>query len=199
MEDELPTRVDLAEISYEEKVFIAERFLDAYSKAEARDVYRWLWEGEFGPGASSPELTLEGVAQHLRRARIHRRRTGLPVCENAGLANLFVKVNLAPYADAGCPLKRLLILEERVKDVRPDPLRFKRDWAFMKTQLIPGMSLTLEKMNQFEHEIPFHMAPEMEYSEVWKNEYGQGYRLAPRQTFFQYFPEYEIINGWTRT
>lgn len=184
------------DLSYEEKVFIAEEFLSRYSECQPQDIYRWLWEGEFGPGSHAGELSLEALAQHLRRARMHRRRENLPVCENLGLANVFVKINLAPYVDAGCPLKRLLMLEERNRDVRPDPLRFKKDWGFMKTQITPGMRITLEMMNRFEASIAFHMSPETEYSEDFRTSYGLGYRVAPREAFFQYFPEYVIANRW---
>ncbi len=184
------------EIPFEERMFIAEQFLDCYSLAEPCDIYRWVWEGEFGLGRHSLDLDLENLHQDLRLARIHKTRISLPVTENLGLANRFVKVNLAPYADSGCPLKRLLMLEERVPDMRPDPLRFKRDWAFMKTQLAHGMSVTVEMMNEFENEIPFHMAPEVDFSAAWKSNYGTGYRIVPRGAFFQYFPEYSIHNGW---
>ncbi|MBX7057388.1 MAG: hypothetical protein K1X75_04935 [Leptospirales bacterium] len=183
-------------VSFEERMFISEQFLDRYAFAEPRDIYRWVREGEYGIGGHVIDLSLENLHQDLRKARIHKTRITLPVTENLGLANRFVKVNLAPYSDIGCPLKRLLMLEERVPDMRPDPLRFKRDWAFMKTQLSPGMSVTVDMMNRFENEIPFHMIPEIEYSKAWMENYGTGYRIVPRAAFFQYFPEHSIHNGW---
>ena len=185
-------------LGFEERVFLAEDFLDKYTPDDPRDVYRWLWEGEFGPGSHVRELTLEQLAQDIRRARMHINRDYLPVCETLGLANMFVKVNLVPFADTGCPLKRLIHIEERRKDIRSDPLRFKKDWAFMKAQLVPGMELSVERMNNFEAEIPFHMAPEVEFSNQWYENYGMGYRIVPRTVFFQYFPEYTIEIGWSR-
>ena len=186
------------ELTPEEKVFVAEEFLDTYDPGDPRDIYRWLWEGEFGPGSHIREHSLEQLAQDIRRARIHRNRDRQAVCESLGLANVFVKVNLVPFADTGCPLKRLVMIEERIKDVRPDPRRFKKDWAFMKTELVPGMRVTTERMNAFEQEIPFHMAPEVEFSNEWYDTYGLGYRVVPRNVFFQYFPEYELEIGGPR-
>lgn len=187
------------ELDLEEKVFIAEEYLDRYNPGDPRDIYRWLWEGEFGPGSHVRDNTLEQLAQDIRRARMHPNRDQLPVCENLGLAHVFVKVNLVPFADTGCPLKRLVMIEERIKDLRPDPLRFKKDWAFMKTQLVPGMRIQQETMNRFEQEIPFHMAPEVEYSNEFYEKFGMGYRIVPRNGFFQYFPEYILEVGGART
>ena len=180
-------------LDYEEKVVIAEGFLERYNVTEARNVYRWLWEGEFGAGSRTPTASLEQLSQDIRVARMHARRadyTPSGLCEEIGLAQRFIKVNLVPYADSGCPLKRLVLLADRGREARPDPLRFKSDWAFMKTQIVPGMELTIDRMNHFEEEIAFHMAPEVEYSEDHLKKFGVGYRLVPRSLFFAYFPEY---------
>ena len=189
-----------ASISYEEKVFIAEQFLDTYEIEHARDMYRWLWEGEFGPGSQATDPNLESLAQDIRHARMHARRSRREfphLCEDIGLARKFLKINLVPYADSGCPLQRLIALMERMKDARPDPLRFKKDWAFTKTQIYPGLPITIDKLNHFENEIAFHMSPEIEYSEEFLEKYGNGYRIVPRNLFFQYFPEYAPENsGW---
>lgn len=183
------------DLSLEEKTFIAESFLDKYNPKRAQDLYRWLWEGEFGPGSIMQQLSLDQLQQDIRQSRMHYRKTNYhpgQICEDAGLTRRFLKINLMVYADSGCPLKRLIMLSERIKDARPDPLRFKKDWTFLKTQIISGMHLTLDLLNHFENEIAFHMSPETIWSDDWTGRYGSGYWLAPRLLFFHFFPEYEF-------
>ena len=37
-----------------------------------------------------------------------------------------------------------------------------------------------------------------EFSNEWYDTYGLGYRVVPRNVFFQYFPEYELEIGGPR-
>ncbi|MBI3396147.1 MAG: hypothetical protein HY042_09960 [Spirochaetia bacterium] len=175
----------------EAKAIMAERFLDSHLVLEPRDIYRWLWEGEFGPGTRSKANSMDLLTQDVRIARMHPNAGTLPVWDNLGLAGTLIKVNLVPYADNGCPFKRLLMLAERVRDIKPDAMRFKQDWAFMKTEIIPGMAITLDAMAHFENDVAFHLVPEVDFSEIYKETYGLGYRIVPRELFFQYFPEYD--------
>lgn len=177
--------------SNEIKSRISEWFLEQYPKIEACDIYRWIWEGEYGGKMGSTELTLDYLTNNIREARIHGRRPAA-VWEPMGLAMLLVKINLVTYADQGCPLLRLLMLEERSREIRPNPMRFKHDWSLMKSQLAPGMAVSVEKLIAFENAIPFHTVPEVKYSETFLKEYGSGYRIVPRNLFFNYFPEYRI-------
>lgn len=181
------------ETGHEKKTVLAERFLDFYPEATARDMYRWLWEGEFGYGPKGPPEGLDALMDDIRIARIHQARS-TEVWEEIGLSEHFIKINLVPYADTGCPLLRLLQLTERVKDIKNDTLRFKQAWAFMKTQVSPGMSITLESIHNFENEIPFHMAPDISYTEIFQKVFGMKYRIVPREQFFLAFPEFEEIS-----
>lgn len=174
------------------KATLAETFLDSHPILEACDIYRWLWEGEFGPGSRPPPATMERLTLDIRAARMHPLAPQLPVWQELGLAQTLIQVNLVPYSDTGCPFKRLLMLMERVRDIKPDAMRFKQDWAFMKTEIVPGMGITIDSVSQFEADIPFHLVPEVEYSSVFRETYGAGYRIVPRGLFFQYFPEYEV-------
>ena len=171
---------------------MADWFLDSYKKIQAGDLYRWVWEGEFGLYNKAVDLSLDRLTEDIRLARIKHGRTQKSVWEPLGLAFSLIKINLVPYADSGCPLKRLLMLEERARDVRPNPLRFKHDWHLMKTQITPGLSVSLDSISEFENSIPFHVTPEVSYSEGFLEEYGLGYRIVPRALFFNYFPEYEF-------
>lgn len=179
-------------IDYDHKTIVSERFLDKYTEIEASDLYRWLWEGEFGPGMYGTELTLDILADDIRAARIKLKSKKLNVWEDAGLSMKLIRVNIVAYADHGCPLKRLIHLHERTRDIRPDILHFKQDWAFVKTQVSSGMTLTTESVREFENGIPFHMAPEVDYSPKYKENYGLVYKLVPRVLFFTYFPEYTL-------
>ncbi|MCB1172441.1 MAG: hypothetical protein KDK39_02695 [Leptospiraceae bacterium] len=184
-------------LSLDEKTAIAEAFLDRYDVTEADDMYRWLWEGEFGPGQRQQVLNIEQLQQDIRQARMHYRKTGYHpglICEESGLTRRFLRINLMVYADSGCPLNRLILLAERLRDVRPDPLRFKKDWEFMKTQIVYDMTLKIQQLRQFENRIAFHMSPETAWSDVWLERYGEGYWLVPRSLFYQYFPEYGDIS-----
>ena len=177
--------------SREKKNMVSEWFLRNYEEIEARDIYRWLWEGEYGGRDILNELTLDRLTDDIRAARIQGRRPKM-VWEPLGLALTLVKVNLVPYADSGCPLKKLLQLEERGRDVRPNPMRMKQDWALMKAQLSPGMAVSLESINNFENSIAFHLIPEVDFSDKFLKIYGHGYRIVPRIPFFTYFPEYKL-------
>jgi hypothetical protein len=177
-------------LSYEIRTTMAEEFLRRHQVIFPRDVYRWLWEGEFGIGLRSDHHTLEELQQDLRKSRQIYGMRQFPVWENQGLGMKFLRINIARYADADRPLFTLLELSKRSKDIRPDTLRFKYDWAFMKTQAVAVGSLTMEGLNEFENTISFHMTPEVEYSDEYINEFGTGYRIVPRSLFFQKFPEF---------
>jgi len=175
---------------FETKARVAEEFLDRYREVRACDIYHWLWEGEFGKGPEAPELTLDELTDKIRLARTQR-LSSKKIWEHLGLAFLHIKINLVPYADSGCPLKRLMMLSDRSREIKSDTLRFKQDWAFMKTQIVPGMAITPDEMAGFENSIPFHILPEVPYSREFLRFYGDGYVIVPRELFFQYFPEYE--------
>ena len=170
---------------------IAEWFFTTYSSLQSCDIYRWLWEGEYGRYNKMLDMSLDKLTEDIRLARIHPRQVK-KVWEPLGLAMVLVKINLVSYSESGCPLKRLIMLEERARDIRPNPLRFKRDWSLIKTQLLPDMKIKSENLNDFENSIPFHIVPEVAYSTEFVHEYGQGYRIVPRSLFFDYFPEYEF-------
>lgn len=180
-------------INYGHKEVVAEDFFRRYTEIHAADVYRWLWEGEFGPGATGPQLTLDRLTDDLRLARMFPHKERQKICENLGLAGSMLKVNIVPYVDSGCPFKRLLVMAERVRDVPADPLRFKRDWAFMKAWILRSSVLRLEEINNFENRIAFHLTPEVGYSERFLQNYSVGYRVVPKNLFFHHFPEYTSI------
>lgn len=173
------------------RVQIAERFLERYVHIRPEDIYRWLWEGEYGPGMNSPDLTIDRLNTDLRYARTISGSRKQEIWEPMGLAARILKINLVPYADSGGPFLRLLEMSNRAREIRPNTLRFKRDWYFMKTQVTRGMEVSLESMNDFENRIAFHMTPEVAFSETYIGHYGTGYRLVPRTLFFKHFPEYE--------
>ncbi len=183
--------VTAAQNSMELKVQITDQFFESYPDVSAQDIYRWIWEGEFGITAANDDMTLDRLSTDLRKARTMQISRYQPLWEAMGLSMRIVKINLVPYTDSGCPLNRLLELARKSREMRPNTLRFKRDWYFVKTQIVPGMSVTVEEMNQFENTIPFHMTPDLPFTDHFTETYGAGYRLAPRELFFKYFPEYE--------
>lgn len=170
------------------KTRTAEWFLKTYREAKASDIYQWLHEGEFGY-RSQPDSSLDRLTEDIRLAR-YAPPVYEGIWEPLGLSDRLIKVNVAFYSDAGCPLPRLIQLNERVQEIRPNSLRFKANWNFMKTEIVPGMNVTLDQIHQFENEIPFHMTPAVNYSSEFLASYGRVYRIVPRRLFFQYFPEY---------
>lgn len=172
------------------RLYIAEVFFERYNIENPVDIYRWLWEGEFGPGSKLPELTLDVLTDDIRKSRIQMGSRKQPVWEPLGLNDKLLKINLVPYADSNCPLNTLIQFSERIKDIKANTLRFKKNWYFMKTQIVPGHALTVERMNDFENSIAFHMTPEMQYSEQFLEQYGNHYRVVPASLFFSHFPEF---------
>ncbi|MCB1165967.1 MAG: hypothetical protein KDK33_07430 [Leptospiraceae bacterium] len=178
------------DVTPEYKTETGEWFLDTYPTQRAVDLYHWLYLGEFGYGGEAPSSALDQLTEDIRIARFNPPRFS-GVWEPLGLAGRLLKINLVAYSDAGCPLPRLIHLSERVRELRPNSLRFKGDWNFMKTIVVPGMEITLEQIHQFENQIPFHMTPYMGFTEEFERSYGQAFRIVPRKSFFQYFPEFE--------
>jgi hypothetical protein len=173
------------------RVAIAEDFFFTYPTATPADLYRWLWEGEFGPGAQAPELSLDRMMDDIRLARIRSGGKRFPIYESLGLNETLLKINIVPYTDAACPLLRLLMLAERTHGMKTDTLRFKKNWQFMKTQIVPGMKISVDDMNSFENSIAFHMTPELPYTQEFLKIFGEGYRIVPASLFFSYFPEFD--------
>ena len=83
--------------SIESMTRTAEQFLDNHPIARARDLYRWLWEGEFGPGTRHQPTRLDELTQMIRTARMHKSAGSQPMWEPLGLTCRFVHVNLIPY------------------------------------------------------------------------------------------------------
>ncbi len=181
--------------SHEYRVALAEDFLDHYREIMPQDIYRWLWEGEFGPGLQAPTNSLDQLTYDLRLARMMEGAREQRLWESMGLGMHILKINLVPYVDHGCPLMRLLELSRKTLEMKANTLRFKKDWHFMKTQIVPGMEITVDQMNGFENTIAFHMTPEVSWSDHYMKKYGVGYRLVPRNQFFQFFPEFEPLEN----
>ncbi len=179
------------DLSQDRKTRVAEWFLAEYAECEARDLYRWVWEGEFGRRQEQTDHSLDVLTEDIRRARIHPFKPPR-VWEPMGLSGILVKVNLVAYADGGYPLKRLLSMEERVQEQRPNPMRFKHDWAFLKAQLVPGMKVTQEQVAEFENNIPIHLSPDILYSDEFLKQYGLGYRIVPRLLLFNQYEEFQL-------
>jgi len=179
-------------VPYETKSRIVRQYFDAHNSLRPADMYRWLWEGEFGPGKAGQSNNVDSLNQDIRLARIHTATSAKKhVFEEAGTAQKFLMINLVPYSDSGCPLMRLLAMADRCRDIRPNPLRFKQDWEFIKTEISAEMRITLDEIRGFENSIPFHQVPEVNYTENYLQEFGHGYILVPRDLFFSYFPEYD--------
>ena len=168
---------------------IIEWYMEHYNLTNLQDIYRWLWEGEYGSG--NRDFSLDKLIDDIHLARINSIKKDR-IWEPAGLALTLIKINLVPYVNFGCPLKRLLSLEERVLNIHPNPLRFKEDWALIKTKYSKSKKLSTEDFNDYENSIPFHTVPIVQFSAEYINKFGLSYRILPRNLFFEYFPEYEI-------
>jgi len=176
---------------YDHRILVAEAFFDRYKKTKAQDIYRWIWEGEFGYGVQGKDNSLDTLIDDIRISRIRNRDQSFPIYEDLGLTGKLLKVNIVPYSDTACPLLRLIMLSEQTLRIKPDTLRFKKNWHFIKTQIVPGMGVTLDEIHDFENSIPFHMTPELPYSDEFLQEFGVGYRIVPVDLFFRFFPEYD--------
>jgi len=177
----------------DQKTELAEWFYSHYKEYSAEDIYAWLWAGEFGYRPDGyPDADLHQLLSDIRMAR---QKPGLinAVWEPLGLENSLVKVNIAHYADAGCPLPRLIQLSERIREeIDPNALRFKSNWNLMKAQIYEGSALRLSQVHQFEDSIPFNMTPYIPFSNAFAEQFGSYYRIVPAALFFEYFPEFEV-------
>ncbi|MDH5656300.1 MAG: hypothetical protein OEZ34_10350 [Spirochaetia bacterium] len=178
----------------DKRLFVLERFFQKYKILHPEDLYMWLWEGEFGYGDRENINTLDQLTDSIRKSRIETGSKKLPVWDYLGLNNKLIKINIVSYADHNCPLLRLLFFSERTKDVKSDSLRFKKNWQFIKTQISPGMDITVEEMIAFENQIPFHMTPQMNYTDDFLSQFGSTYLIVPGSLFFSTYPEYDPEN-----
>lgn len=178
----------------DEKSRRAEWFYSHYHSYTADDIYGWLWAGEFGyPPGQYPDASLHRLLEDIRLARYHA-GTIRSVWEPLGLENHFIKVNIAHYADAGCPLPRLIQLSERIREeTNPNAMRFKSDWNLMKANISEGADVSLTQIHEFEERIPFSMTPYIPYTADFLSQFGMHYRIVPADLFFYHFPEYESI------
>ena len=170
---------------------ILEKFFKTYSITNPADLYMWLWEGEFGYSSyRHHEEVLDKLSEDIRKSRIEMGSVKLPVWEYLGLNNKLLKINIVAYAASNCPLLRLIFFSSRTRDIKSNSLRFKKNWQFIKTQISPGMTVTVEEMIEFENSIPFHMTPEVRYTDSFLKQYGTTYRIVPSTLFFSNFPEF---------
>lgn len=173
---------------------LAEWFYSHYHSYTPEDIYGWLWAGEFGyPPGQYPDADLHTLLEDIRQARQHP-GTIEQVWEPLGLENQLIKINIAHYADADCPLPRLIQLSERIRqEIHPNAMRFKSNWNLMKAQISDGSDVTLTQIHEFEERIPFNMTPYIVYSADFLSQFGFHYRIVPAELFFDYFPEFEGI------
>lgn len=178
----------------DEKSERAEWFYSHYHSYTAEDIYAWLWAGEFGyPPGQYPDADLHRLLEDIRQARYHA-GTIRSVWEPLGLENHLIKINIAYYADVGCPLPRLIQLSERIREeISPNAMRFKSNWNLMKAHISEGADVSLTQIHEFEERIPFNMTPFIPHTADFLSQFGVHYRIVPAALFFDHFPEYESI------
>ncbi len=173
------------------RLFCLNFFFNHYSSIKERDLYRWLWEGEF---AFSQRLEYSNLEQLL--LDVHKSQSNgiltKTVCEPLGLSNEFIRINLLSYKKMGYPLKTLLDLQNLEKNFRPQPFRFMRDWKFAKNWCLQNQKFKVAAFDDFERIISFHLIPKLEFSTSFIEQYNLDYWIIPRNFFFSKFPEFKF-------
>ena len=113
-------------------------------------------------------------------------------CEYLGLAEKFLRVNLLPYFEAKCPLKRLLKLHNSLKNYKANRFRFKQNWKFLKEICIEEKAMPSSSFDSFERNIDFYLMPEIYYTQTFLQKHPPSYYIVPQSPFFQFFPEYKL-------
>lgn len=182
----------------DQKSHRAEWFFSHFHSYGPEDIYAWLWAGEFGyPPGRFPDANLHALMEDIRLAR-HQPGALRVVWEPLGLEGLLVKINIAVYADEGCPLPRLIDLSERSREeINPNAIRFKSNWNLMKAHISTMAEVSLTQIHEFEERIPFNMSPCIAHSPDFLAQFGPHFRIVPARMFFTAFPEYEDLHDQT--
>lgn len=181
----------------EQKIFALKKFMQENSFYELQDIYRWLYYGEFGfqdqigyfrKEKGRPELVkiLDDIKQESKRTLAEK------IWEPMGLSQRFVMVFVSRYHEQLCPLMRLVNLMERSPAFRGTRMQFKLDWAFIKDYIIRNSGrFTRQDFYGFEDRINFHQIPDIPFTDKFKQQRPEKYRIIPRKLFFDFFPEYD--------
>ena len=176
-------------------------FFKDYKGFRVRDLYQWIWEGEFGNKKEVERLSLKNLNTYIEKIYTHekkmqKRNEGkevkkLKMWENLGLSGVFLKVYTFTYIETGCPLKRLVEMQNFSLLHRPDIFRFKKNWLFAKQSSIERKIISSSVFEDFERFIGFEMLPALDYYKEFLEKHPHNYVIVPTQLFTKYFPEYK--------
>lgn len=187
-----------AVISNEQKIYSIQKFIEENPFYEVQDLYRWLYNGEFGDinennvvmkKGNHPELIsiLDDINQEKEIEEPFDR-----TWEPMGLSFRFIAVYLSPYHLRQCPLNRVVNLIERSPAFRGNRVHFKLDWVFLKDYIIKKSNkFTKFDFYGFEDRYNFHQIPNIPFTESYIKNKPRKYRIVPRKLFFDFFPEFD--------
>ncbi len=208
MTDYLPSNTFHTHTQIETHDKVASNFLVSYDNLKVRDIYWWLWLGEFGnkgkeklhiqdllhivDEALEAEIKIE-AQQKTQVDEADNQKKQVPICENIGLTNAFLRVNLLPYSRSGAPLLKLLQLQDKEVYHVTDEIRFRRNWLLLKKLCIETNKVDETLFCDFERFIGFRYFPRIEATNDFIKSYGSHFRVIYKASFFSEFPEYKFI------
>ena len=191
-----------------QRASILDDFFSRYDNISPQDIYAWLWEGEFGLTEEARrtttlvQLSKETQKAYAAEEKLLKAAQKNPstnqsnnIYEYLGIAEKFIKINLALYSTHNCPLKRLIELQNLCRYHQANRFRFKQDWKFIKKISIEKKGISASIFDSFERNTGLYLSPKIKYTAAFLKKANPYYYIVPQKSFFRFFPEYRPLKS----
>jgi hypothetical protein len=165
------------------------RELSSHPEARLQDIYKLLFQGEFGVGhiIASRDMAASYLEEEIRTMP---GLPGEPLTEPCAADGSMLRVNLRPFTARKLPRSLLIdAMMETAAEVHADTLRFEKNWLRVRALVEGGkLPFALTEFDAFTRGIKEKNYPYVHHSDAYGNRYQPAYRVVLQRVFSKYFP-----------
>jgi NADPH:quinone reductase-like Zn-dependent oxidoreductase len=153
--------------------------LDRYPAMQIQDVYKLLYQGEFGV---KHIIDSQGAARHRLSMELHQVQpdTSIPLWEIISPDSSLIRINLSPFKAARNELEKLWeAIWKTANDVQGDTAKFVNHWQVIIQGIEDGrLDFPLQETTQFWHTMEANGFPAVHHSQIYRDTYHPAYRVV---------------------
>jgi hypothetical protein len=153
-----------------------------------RDIYKLLYQGEFGVGHL---ISSRAMAEEFLRNEMAEmpRFAGEPLIESCSMDGEMVRVNLRPFLALNLPVDTLLeVIMQTADKIHGDKNRFGEQWLQIRRFIEKGvLAFTLTEFDEFTDTMKVNGYPAVHHSAQYNAKYKPAYRVVLKNVYDRCF------------